>query len=101
MSEKPDRPISSKLLATPFSDMIVDLKDCSIFELSIGLTEYDKPGQRYDTWPETVRAIVERECKAWLERNPRAEVRAITTAVEPGANSQGCCVFCVHWRVKD
>lgn len=96
MTGMPERPISSRLAATPFDDIAVDLKNCSLFQLSVGLTEYDRPGQRYDTWPEPVRAIVEKECKGWLERNPKAEAVAITTAVVPGA-----CVFCIHWRIKE
>jgi hypothetical protein len=90
------RVASSRVVATPFDDIAVDLKNASVFQLSVGLTEYDKPGQRYDTWPDVVKAIVERECKTWLERNPTSVVLAITTAVVPGS-----CVFCIHWRIRD
>lgn len=76
----------------------LDLQGCNVIYSMVRLNEFEreKPlGIRFDTWPETVRALHEREIAAWRERNPTAILKGMTQGVQDGV-----AVVALHWRPK-
>lgn len=80
------RPVESGE-ASPLSvpNAVLDLSRASLFEISVWLYEHEvkdvRITHRYDTWPQPVRAQVERVAKEWSERNPKRALIAVTTAL--------------------
>lgn len=69
-----------------FDRLSIDLRDCSLLEISVGLfAEFEKPGLRPETWPPAVRAAADRETEAWLARNPDRVVRLVSYGATAGA----------------
>jgi hypothetical protein len=77
-------------------ELSLDLADCSCFSVLMKIGEFEKAaGHRFDQWPDAIRARMEREVAAWIERNPTSQVKAITQGVE-----NGFCILALHWRPK-
>lgn len=80
----------------------IDLSGCNVCTIVTALNEFDLKriesfGHRFETWPEDVRAIMERELKAFAARNGNARIEAITQAI---GSDPKTFVLCLHWRPK-
>jgi hypothetical protein len=80
----------------------LDLKGCNVCSIVTALNEFDHKrishlSHRIETWPDDVRVIMEREVKAFAERNGGARIEAITTAIGGAPKS---FLLMLHWRAK-
>lgn len=80
----------------------LDLAGCNVCSIVTALDEFDlrriaKLGHRMETWPDAVKAIMEKELLSFSERNGGARIEAITTAI---GGAPKCFILCVHWRPK-
>lgn len=80
----------------------LDLEKCNVCTIVLALNEFDlrreaKLGHRFETWPDAVKAMMERELEGFAARNGGARIEAVTTAI--GGNPK-CFILCLHWRPK-
>lgn len=80
----------------------IDLVGCNVCTIVTALNEFDLKrvthlGHRFETWPDDVKALMEKELKGFSERNGGARIEAITTAVN---GTPKCFILCLHWRPK-
>jgi hypothetical protein len=74
----------------------LDLSGCNLTYINMSLQEHEKAeGQRFEQWPQAIRVRMEKEVKAFVERNAGATVKAVTTGVH-----DRICVLAIHWRPK-
>jgi hypothetical protein len=107
-------PAQAKVSDTPFGHVAdmqreeiertcgLDLARCNVCTIVTALDEFDlkrldKMGHRFETWPDSVRAIMERELKGFSERNGGAQIVAITQAI---GGEPKCFILCLHWRPR-
>lgn len=77
-------------------ELVLDLTGCNIFTVPVPLNEFEKPtGHRFEQWPLSVQAIINRCVDDWIARNPNAIVKAITQGV-----GDGMCMLAIHWKPK-
>lgn len=80
----------------------LDLAGCNVVTIIMALNEFDlkrldKMGHRFETWPDDVRAAMEREIVGFSARNGGAKVEAITQAI---SGDPKAFILCLHWRPK-
>ncbi|UPJ43907.1 hypothetical protein IVB40_07510 [Bradyrhizobium sp. 40] len=114
MSESCAMPRTASTSDTPFGQVAdmqrkeiertvgLELAGCNVCSIVTALDEFDlgrigKMGHRMETWPEAVRAIMEKELTGFAARNGGARIEAITTAI---GGAPKCFILCVHWRGK-
>jgi hypothetical protein len=114
MSEACTMPRAAATSDTPFGQVAdmqrkeiertvgLDLAGCNVCSIVTALDEFDlrriaNLGHRMETWPDSVKTIMERELVAFSGRNGGARIEAITTAI---GGAPKCFILCVHWRPK-
>jgi hypothetical protein len=114
MSEACAMPRSAAVSDTPFGQVAdmqrkeieravgLDLAGANVCTIVIALNEFDlrresKLGHRFETWPDAVKAMMERELEGFAARNGGARIEAITTAI---GGEPRCFILCLHWRPK-
>lgn len=80
----------------------LDLAKCNVCTIVMALNEFDlrrenKFGHRFETWPDVVKAMMEKELAGFSTRNGGARIEAITTAI---GGEPRCFILCLHWRPK-
>ncbi|WP_407155199.1 hypothetical protein [Bradyrhizobium sp. STM 3557] len=80
----------------------LDLAKCNVCTIVIALNEFEHSriaqlGHRFETWPDAVRALMEKELSGFSTRNGGARIEAITTAI---GGEPKCFILCLHWRAK-
>lgn len=79
----------------------IDLGACELFEIAVGLLDFEKPALDYATWPEAVRGRIARIVAEWQTRNPARVIRAITTAIARDDHDKPtAAVMLLHHTVK-
>lgn len=68
------------------------LGECSIH---VSLHEHEHVGAGFETWPQAVRNIIERELAAWRQRNPSREI----VELKPSVAVRVCVVKFTHREI--
>lgn len=78
--------------------LTVNLDDCNIFIIAQAMNEFDRKKQytmRFESWPDEVRGIFDREIAAWEKRNAGFVIRAYTIST-----AEQTFTIALHWKVK-
>lgn len=88
----------SMLGDTQRQQLTINLDGCNVYVITQSMNEFDRRKtftMRFESWPQEIQTIFDREIAAWSERNPDRRIQAYTISTADQVFS-----LALHWRPK-